>query len=170
MALRISTTPPVPRRRRPTRRPPTRVDDALYPSLDLHGESADAARRRAELWLRELAEEGIRTVRVITGRGLHSVGPPVLPGEIEALLGELKGRVVITFAREPGGGAYRVELKRTRSRGGAQPVVRERPGSALRDIDPELWRQAEEALSELGVAPTPDLIRAEIRRLLEAGE
>jgi hypothetical protein len=35
----------------------------------------------------------------------------------------------------------------------------------LTDIDPELRRRVEEALWELGVNPTPDLVRAEVRRL-----
>ena len=35
----------------------------------------------------------------------------------------------------------------------------------LRGASPELRRRAEEALHELGIAPTPELLRAEIRRL-----
>ncbi|HEV2132146.1 MAG TPA: Smr/MutS family protein [Longimicrobiaceae bacterium] len=161
----------MPRRRpRRSRRAPTSVDDALYPTLDLHGESAEAARRRAELWLRARAEENVRTVRVITGRGLHSVGPPVLPGEIEALLGELKGGVVSSFAREPGGGAYRIELRRISARDSGVVPAADPFADSLRGVDSELRRRAEEALWELGVAPTPELIRAEIRRLLDTGK
>src|SRR5690606_12314960 len=70
---------------------------ALYPTLDLHGETAEGARRRAESWLRRQREEGERLVRLITGRGRHSVGGPVLREEIAHLLrglqGELVGRV-----------------------------------------------------------------------------
>lgn len=159
----------MPRRRR-LRPAPARVDDTLYPTLDLHGESAETARRRAELWLRERAGEEIRTVRVITGRGLHSVGPPVLPGEIETLLGELKGSVVSAFTREPGGGAYRIELRRTEVRRSRRVLAADPFAASLRGVDPELRRRAEEALWELGVAPTPELIRAEIRRLIDAGK
>lgn len=129
----------------------------MWPTLDLHGETADSARRLAEGWLRRQQAAGERTVRLITGRGRRSVGPPVLRGEMEDLLHVLGESLVERVEVESGGGALRVELRRLRP----SPV----PRPVLRDVDPELRRRAEESLVELGVAITPELLAAEIRRL-----
>ena len=151
----------MPRKRRrtpPSSRPPSL--DSVYPTLDLHGETADTARTRAERWLRAERAAGERTVRLITGRGLHSVGPPVLPAEIEHLLAGLKGSLVASYETEPGGGVYLVELARLRL-----PLqIPKRP--ALPD-DPGLRHRAEESLAELGISPTEELVRAEMERLKE---
>jgi hypothetical protein len=153
------------RRRRPPETPaPFGAWDELHPTLDLHGETAESARRRAEPWLRSRQAEGVRTVRLITGRGLHSVGPPVLRGEIEEMLGALRGTLVSRFSLEHGRGAFRVELVRAGSRRAPDPAP---PRPAPRRHDPELRHRAEEALWELGVDPTPSLIEAEVRRILE---
>lgn len=153
------------RRRPPPASPPGEAWDELHPSLDLHGETAESARRRAERWLRAQQADGVRTVRLITGRGLHSPGPPVLPGEIQELLRMLRGTLVAGFSREPGGGAFRVELARPERRPAAPPRPLDR-----RLHDPELRGRAEENLVELGVTPTPALLEAEMRRLLAEGE
>lgn len=144
--------------------------DTLYPTLDLHGDTADEARRRAERWLAEQQALGVRTVRIITGKGLHSVGPPVLSGEIGALLRSLRGTRVAQFATEPGGGVFRIELRRSPTvhrPDGSRPQRAQPPPSP--PADAALRRQAEEALWELGVQPTPELIAAELRRLKRAG-
>lgn len=154
----------LPRRRPPRRGQPLRVEDLLYPTLDLHGESADAARRIARRWLLARAEAGEPTVRIVTGRGLHSIGPAVLPGAIADLLAELKAGVVRRFEREPGGGAFRVELGRGHFEQ-RRPGRGQRPAARRLDFDPQLRREAEESLWELGVEPTPELIEAEMRRL-----
>ena len=151
----------MPPRRRPSRPPPDL--GALYPTLDLHGETADSARRRAEAWLRRQRDAGERHVRLITGRGNRSVGPPVLRGEIERLLGDLAGELVVRRSIEPGGGAIRVEL-----RAPATPPRRERPAPEPSGIDPAIRREAEEALAVLGVDATPVLVEAEIRRIRAA--
>lgn len=138
-----------------------------HPTLDLHGHTADEAVRRAEAWLRGRQREGVRTVRVVTGRGTRSPGPPVLRGEVGAMLEALRGSLVSYFTLDSGGGAFRVELERE---------VRPRPprktsSAVLRRTAPDLRRRAEEALWELGVDPTPELLEAEIRRIRrEAGE
>ena len=147
------------RRRRP--RPPPDLG-SLYPTLDLHGETADSARRKAEAWLRTQRAAGERHVRLITGRGNRSAGPPVLRVEIEHLLRDLAGDLVTRSALEAGGGAIRVEL-----RPAAVPASRRAPGHAPR-TDPALRRAAEEALAELGIDPTPELVEAELRRLRDA--
>lgn len=144
----------------PRRRPPPRPSDSWDPTLDLHGQTAAEARRLTERWLRQRRAEGEVLVRVITGRGLHSVGPPVLRGEIEELLRHLTGTLVQAFNVEPGGGSYRIEL--VRGAGRARP----RPRPATPPVDPALRRAAEEALVELGITPTPALVEAEIRRML----
>ena len=129
--------------------------DEVYPSLDLHGMTADEARRRAEAWLRDRQADGARTVRGITGRGTRSVGPPVLRGEVEEMLHALRGSLVSGYTLDSAGGAFRVELARPRSRGAGRSVRRP-PLPA----DPDLLRRAEEALWELGVEPTPALLEA----------
>jgi len=151
------------RRKRSSRRPPVPSGTwgEVHPTLDLHGYTADEAVRRAEAWLGERQREGVRTVRLVTGRGTRSLGPPVLRGEIGAMLDSLRGSLVSYFTLDSGGGAFRVELER---------VVRARPrrpaASLLRRADPELRRRAEESLWELGVDPTPALLEAEMRRIL----
>lgn len=148
-----------PRKRRASRDSAPFPEDA-DPSLDLHGETAESGRRRADAWLREMQGRGVRTVRVITGRGTRSPGPPVLRGEIGEMLEALRGTVVSYFTLDSGGGAFRVELERARPR-----VRRAADSAAVRRVDPELRRRAEEALWELGIDPTPALLAAEIRRI-----
>lgn len=152
------------RRRRREKRPAGERPPPLdaYPTLDLHGETAGSAVRRAEQWLRERQLERVSRVRIVTGRGLHSAGPPVLPGAVTDLLRALKGRVVAASEREPGGGSFLVEILRE-----SRPASRARAaeGSAVPRHDGELRRRAEESLSELGIAPTPELLAAEMRRL-----
>jgi hypothetical protein len=153
----------MPRKRRsPASRPPAPLWESPYPTLDLHGDTADAARQRAERWLRLEQEAGERTVRIITGRGLHSVGPPVLPLEIEGLLATLKGSLVADFGSEPGGGSFRVELRRPRR---PREVAKQQPSRPATPDDLPLRRAAEESLADLGVAPTPALVEAEMERL-----
>jgi len=132
---------------------------ALYPTLDLHGETAESARRRVELWLRNQQRLGERLVRVVTGRGRHSPAGPVLLEEIGDLLRELQGELVTAARLESSGGAYLVELR-------APPPPAARSTPPLPDVSPELRQAAEEALAELGIEPRPELLAAEIRRIL----
>jgi hypothetical protein len=148
------------RRRRPR---PTPDLGALHPTLDLHGETGDSARRKAEAWLRRQREAGERHVRLITGRGNRSVGPPVLRAEIEHLLRDLRGELVAGSAWEGGGGAIRVELR-------PAPIDSAPPRIRPTRIDPALRRAAEEALAELGITPTPELVEAELRRMAKGEE
>ncbi|MDQ3557207.1 MAG: Smr/MutS family protein, partial [Gemmatimonadota bacterium] len=73
-------------RRKPRRRspgdPPAAPERPAIPTLDLHGETAEAALRRTRAWLESQRGPGSRSVRVVTGRGAHSAGPPVLRGEV----------------------------------------------------------------------------------------
>jgi hypothetical protein len=137
----------------------------VHPLLDLHGLTADEARRRAGAWLRARAADGERTVVIVTGRGSHSRGLPVLRPEIEQLLHELQGSTVERWEPTADGGSFRVALR--------PPPASIDPGAAdaasLRRHPPELRRRAEESLAELGITPTPALLHAEIRRILGEG-
>lgn len=147
-------------RRRAKQRPAAREE--LYPTLDLHGQTADEARLNAARWLRRQQGLGEDVVRLVTGRGLRSKGPPILRGEIEHLLDELRGSVVSEATLDTAGGAFRVVLRPPPARPGLR--------RATPPFDPALRRQAEETLSELGIAPTPALVEAEVRRLLRQRE
>lgn len=138
------------------------IPDILYPTLDLHGMTASDARRSALLWIKQQQAAGEPVVRVVTGRGMHSVGPAVLPEVIESLLAEQTGGSIHSYEREPGGGAYRIRLRR------ATPVRRVEP-TVIR-LPPELVRLAEERLAELGITPTRALVDAEVRQIIAERE
>ena len=137
------------------------------PTLDLHGLTANEAENNARAWLRARQAAREPTVIVVTGRGRHSAGLPVLPGVVRHLLEELRGTVVNDYGADPAGGAFRIDLRmptcRARGQRRSEPVP-----------DPALHREAEVRLHELGVSPTPALVRAEVARIvaergLEAG-
>lgn len=135
----------------------------VHPVLDLHGLTGDEARRRTEQWLLDRQAERVRTVIVVTGRGLHSQGIPVIRNEVEHLLQMLKGTLVVRWESAGFGGSFQVELRRP-------PDTAPRPAPVpplLREADLPLRRRAEEALWELGIDPTPALLEAEIRRILQ---
>lgn len=135
----------------------------VHPILDLHGLTGDAASRRAEQWLRARQAEGVRTVVVVTGRGLHSQGIPVLRNEVEHLLARLKGTLVVRWEPAHFGGSFRVELRRPPQE---PPRVSTREPALVRDAPPDVRLRAAENLAELGIASTPALLEAEIRRIL----
>lgn len=136
------------------------IADVLYPTLDLHGLTAAGASSAAKRWIEAQRTAGAVTVRLVTGRGMHSVGPPVLPATVEELLARLTGKAVRSWEREPGGGAYRAMLNRL------QPPPQIRP--SLSRFPGEVIRQAEESLVDLGITPTPALVEAEVRKILES--
>jgi hypothetical protein len=135
----------------------------VHPILDLHGLTGDEARRRAEQWMRDRQAEGVRTVMIVTGRGLHSQGIPVVRNEVEHLLALLKGTLVVRWESAHFGGSFRVELRRPPRE---PPRVSTREPALVRDAPPDVRLRAAEALAELGVASTPALLEAEIRRIL----
>jgi hypothetical protein len=148
-------------RKRPRKDPSGASWGSLHPLLDLHGLTGDEARLRADAWLRARRADGLRTVLLVTGRGNRSAGPPVLRGEVEDLLHGLRGELVEDFTFLPGGGGFQVELARPEPR--RAPTLAEK---RLRSTAPELRRRAEETLWDLGIAPTPALLAAEIQRLM----
>ena len=58
--------------------------------LDLHGLTGPQAEARTENFIASVRQRGLSLVRIITGRGLHSDGPPVLPGVVEEKMAVLK--------------------------------------------------------------------------------
>jgi hypothetical protein len=153
------------RKRKRDRRTPGEPRGTIHPLLDLHGLTGDEAVRRTDAWLRVRQTENVRTVVVVTGRGRHSGGTPVLPGEVALLLERLTGTVVAGFAPEASGGSFRVELRRPSPGDLSAPAAPAEP-LVLRHAPAQLRRQAEETLWELGITPTPTLLAAEVRRLM----
>lgn len=80
--------------------------------LDLHGLSADAAERRLGMFFDRVAVSARgEVVRIITGRGAGSAGPPVLQALVrDALDGWLADRVE-EWAVDVGGGAYLARVR-----------------------------------------------------------
>ncbi len=104
-------------RRRPTRPEPPELPDTLYGAfveaeLDLHGMRADAALRRVdgflESWRR--GRPGA-VVRIVTGRGHHSEGEPVLLGVVGDLLRDELGGRLEDMVPDSGGGGWVVRVR-----------------------------------------------------------
>lgn len=81
-------------------RPPTWQEQlAAYPppeeELDLHGCTGGEAPGKTRAFLNGAAALRLKSVRIITGKGLHSEGPAVLPLVVDGCLEELKlaGRI-----------------------------------------------------------------------------
>jgi DNA-nicking Smr family endonuclease len=70
--------------------------------IDLHGCTAREAERKIESFVRTSRKKGRRTIRVITGKGLHSEGEAVLPGVIEDRLRALKREKMVLACRWEG--------------------------------------------------------------------
>lgn len=80
--------------------------------LDLHGLSVPEALFEVSRFISQATTHRIRTVRIITGRGLHSKNMvSVLPEEIEKKLASLKREhKILAFKRERTGGSFAVYL------------------------------------------------------------
>lgn len=71
--------------------------------LDLHGKTGPEAERKTATFIRETASLQLRTIRIITGKGLHSDGPAILPDVVETKLKELQAEnLIFTFTWEKG--------------------------------------------------------------------
>jgi DNA-nicking Smr family endonuclease len=69
--------------------------------LDLHGLTGNEAERKTAAFLRQAASLKYRTIRIITGKGLHSNGPAVLPDVVETKLKELQAeKQIFAYAWE----------------------------------------------------------------------
>ena len=58
--------------------------------IDLHGYTALQARMKVESFIHRALKQKALAVRIITGKGLHSKGQPVLPDTVVAVLRILK--------------------------------------------------------------------------------
>ena len=82
--------------------------------LDLHGLSVDEARTKTLFFLQNAVFRGLRTVLLITGKGLHSADGPVLRSAMEKFLSENNELVVewgVAPRRYGGDGALVVFLR-----------------------------------------------------------
>lgn len=80
--------------------------------LDLHGMYSPEAMRALQNFISRAVNQRVLTVRVITGKGLHSKNfKSVLPELTEKKLGEMRrAGQVLAFKRERSGGAFIVYL------------------------------------------------------------
>ncbi|MBN2306482.1 Smr/MutS family protein [Candidatus Peregrinibacteria bacterium] len=80
--------------------------------IDLHGFTGSEAMFELSNFLDRAINQRVRTVRVITGKGLHSQHmKSVLPELTERKLGEFRrAGTVLAFRREKNGGAFLVYL------------------------------------------------------------
>lgn len=89
--------------------------------IELHGYTAEQARRLVTGTLEEMLRAGERCARIVHGRGRHSEAGPVLKaGVLEWLTSEPLAACVLAFASAPpqegGAGATLVLLRRLRDR------------------------------------------------------
>jgi DNA-nicking Smr family endonuclease len=70
--------------------------------IDLHGCTAREAEQQLDSFVRTAFKKGLRTIRVITGKGLHSEGEAVLPGVVEGGLRSLKREKMVLACRWEG--------------------------------------------------------------------
>ncbi|MBF0389214.1 MAG: Smr/MutS family protein [Desulfamplus sp.] len=82
---------PVPLKKRLKRYPPSQDE------LDLHGYTAKEAESKAESYLRTSWRDGLFTVQIIVGRGVHSPYGAVLPDVVEDLLIRLKKEGIVLW-------------------------------------------------------------------------
>jgi DNA-nicking Smr family endonuclease len=83
-------------------------------TIDLHGMKADEAEAALAVFLEESARQGFEKVLVVTGKGIHSSGEPVLGKVARRVLeaSPLAGRFGTAEAALGGGGALWVILRR----------------------------------------------------------
>jgi DNA-nicking Smr family endonuclease len=84
--------------------------------LDLHGMTIDEATAKVLFFLQNAIFQGFSTILLITGKGLHSEGGPVLRSAMESLLNEKKEQVVewgVAPRRYGGEGALVVFLRQS---------------------------------------------------------
>lgn len=114
------SAPPAPGLDRRTAERLKRGQLALEARLDLHGLTQEAAHRALNAFLRRAADEGKRTVLVITGKGEAKAGGGVLRTNLPRWLATppLSRRVLSVVpakARDGGLGAFYVRLRKERA-------------------------------------------------------
>lgn len=81
--------PSVPLKKRLRRYPPVEAE------LDLHGFTAIGAQVKAKSFVITCKQQGLFTIRIIVGKGLHSDLGPVLPDVIEDVAKDLKHQDIV---------------------------------------------------------------------------
>ncbi|MBU0729025.1 MAG: Smr/MutS family protein [Proteobacteria bacterium] len=76
------------------------LSKSTYPAqpqaeIDLHGFTAAEALIKTEAFIHTARGNGLREIRIITGKGLHSQGKAVLPDAVEGKLQELRQRKLV---------------------------------------------------------------------------
>ncbi|WP_245743029.1 Smr/MutS family protein [Desulfobacula phenolica] len=87
----VKKPPSVPVKKRLKRYPPVEIE------LDLHGYTAIGAQVKAQSFIHTCKQQGIFTLRIIVGKGLHSDIGPVLPDVVEDVLQELKKQDLVIW-------------------------------------------------------------------------
>jgi DNA-nicking Smr family endonuclease len=81
-------------------------------TLDLHGLLGREARERVEAFLKHWADQKPGVIlRIITGKGNNSDGPPVLRGLVRDLLLGRLAPMINDYVLEMNGGSYLVQLR-----------------------------------------------------------
>ena len=88
------------------------ISEVPEAKLDLH----ELSGREAEVRVCQFLERHVRVsrgrvVHIITGKGTHSDGPPVLPGLVDRLVREEFSHDVVEHAGLVGGGAIALRLR-----------------------------------------------------------
>jgi DNA-nicking Smr family endonuclease len=93
--------------------PPATLHSAVVAdTLDLHGYTADEAEHRLELFFDRVTRTSAgEVVRIVTGRGARSQGPPVLQGVVRDALNGWLAEDVDEWAVDVGSGAYLVRVQ-----------------------------------------------------------
>ncbi len=87
--------PAMPVKKRLKRYPP------VEKQLDLHGCNAVTAAMRSESFIKNCKYQGYFTIKIITGRGLHSESGPVLPDVVEDVICMMKkNNLVLSYQWE----------------------------------------------------------------------
>ncbi len=69
--------------------------------IDLHGFNATEAQNKTASFIQTARWHGLKTIRIITGKGLHSPGKAVLPEIVEGTVRDMKKRnQVLAFSWE----------------------------------------------------------------------
>ncbi len=95
-----------------------RNDPAPEEAIDLHGLDARSAAREVKQAVQDARERGVRCLRVIHGKGLHSESGAVLRDRVPGWLSRPPlAAIVLAFARSrrDGGGSTVVLLRRKRA-------------------------------------------------------
>lgn len=81
-------------------------------TLDLHGYTGDQAEHRLEMFFDRVTRTSAgEVVRIVTGRGARSPGPPVLQGLVRDALNGWLAEDVEEWAVDMGGGAFLVRVR-----------------------------------------------------------